>query len=359
MEDIIVFGRGVYWQYKKNSIMKSFKVVAFIDSHAKNDEYLMQDNIRVYSPAYAVNCNLDIYVMVSNSYMNEMVHILQRLGVPNERIKTGLLIEPSFNEAEELLVENRSEINVMPQGIEINCSYGKFLFDDVESFRGIMRQLLSDKDTFAKELLNMPINPFSRQFGKGTGTAIDRYYIEKFLNEHRDVIHGDIMEIGSHAYTCQFGSNIQHAYALHINGWGEKDTIIGNLVTGEGIEAEFVDCFICTQTIQMIYSIHEVIKNIYGSLRPGGILLLTASGISQLSMNDYNNWGEYWRFTEQSMRKLMEEYFDPKRIQIETYGNVKTTMCFLYGIPKENLKQEDFEYNDVQYPLIVSAFCQK
>jgi len=116
---------------------------------------------------------------------------------------------------------------------------------------------------------------------------------------------------------------------------------------------------ICTQTIQMIYDIHAVVKNIYRLLKPGGTLLLTASGISQISKNDYDNWGEYWRFTKISMEKLMEEVFPKESILVESWGNVKTAIGFMYGFCQEDLTEDDYGYNDDQYPLIVTAKCKK
>ena len=359
MKDIIVYGRGVYWKRKKNAIMRDYNVVAFIDSHIKDGDCVMQDDIPVYSPSYALNTDLDIYIMTTNRYMNEMIHTLQDLGIREGRIKTGLLIEPSFNAAEKLLIELGSEIRILPLGIEIKCSEGTFIFNDADKFKSIMRGLLVNKDPFIKQLIQIPIEPFSRQFGNETGKPIDRYYIEKFLYDHKDLIHGDVMEIANRTYTYQFGHDVRHAYALHVNGWGDENTIIGNLVTGEGIQENFVDCFICTQTLQVIYNINDVVRNIYNALRPGGYLLLTGSGISQLSMNDYDNWGEFWRFTEKSMGKLMGKYFNQDKVHVQAYGNVKTSICFLYGVCQEELEEEDFKYNDEQYPLIVTAVCKK
>ena len=87
--------------------------------------------------------------------------------------------------------------------------------------------------------------------------------------------------------------------------------------------------------------------------------MLTASGISQISKNDYDNWGEYWRFTKISMEKLMEEVFPKESILVESWGNVKTAIGFMYGFCQEDLTEDDYGYNDDQYPLIVTAKCKK
>lgn len=359
VQDIIVFGRGAYYQRKKKSMIKNFNIAAFIDSHVRDNESVMQDDVPVYPPSYATSVDLPVYVMTSNRFINEMVHTLQDLGIRNSRIRTGLLIHPGFNSAEDLLIELKSEISVLSSGIEICCSSGKFVFDDIDGFRAIMRKLLTDSNPFIEHLSHMPVEPFSRHFGNEKGRPIDRYYIEQFLFDHKDMIHGDVMEIAEHTYTYQFGHDIRHAYALHVDKWGDEDTIAGDLVTGDGLHENMVDCLICTQTLQMIYDMHNAVKTIYNILKPGGVLLITGSGISQISINDYDNWGEYWRFTEQSMKKLMEEYFKPENIHVQAYGNVKTATCFLYGLCEEDMEETDFKYNDVQYPLIVTAMCRK
>ena len=87
--------------------------------------------------------------------------------------------------------------------------------------------------------------------------------------------------------------------------------------------------------------------------------MITGSGISQISMNDYNNWGEYWRFTRLSMERLLEEVFSRENILVKSYGNFKTAMGFLYGLSQEDLMMDDFTNNDEQYQLVVAAYARK
>lgn len=141
--------------------------------------------------------------------------------------------------------------------------------------------------------------------------------------------------------------------------WMGENAIKGNLETGEGIVENSVDCLICTQTIQFIYDLDSVAANIYKMLKPGGNALITAAGISYLSMYDYNNWGEYWKFTRLSMSKIFEKYFDKENIKVDTYGNSKIAMGMMYGLCKEDFRYEDLDYRDEQYPLTVVAKITK
>ena len=87
--------------------------------------------------------------------------------------------------------------------------------------------------------------------------------------------------------------------------------------------------------------------------------MLTASAISQISLYDYKNWGEYWRFTDQSMKKLLAEVFDESQIEVYSYGNMKAAMAFLFGVCQEEMNLADLEYYDEQFPMIVAAIARK
>ena len=86
---------------------------------------------------------------------------------------------------------------------------------------------------------------------------------------------------------------------------------------------------------------------------------MTANCLGQLSLYDYHNWGEYWRFTDQSMRKLFAEVFADHNIIVQSWGNIKTAIAYLYGLCAEDLKEEDFAFQDEQYPVIVTAVVRK
>lgn len=165
-------------------------------------------------------------------------------------------------------------------------------------------EIYRDKDPFIHILASMPLNPVSRRFGLERGKAADRYYIEKFLEDNKSCIHGDIMEIADNLYTYMFGTNIKNAFALHVNGWGEN-AIKGNLETGEGIIQNSIDCLICTQTMEHIFDCQAVVDNIYKLLKEDGVALITVGGIKSLSLYDYDNWGEYWKFTKKNVTRTL------------------------------------------------------
>ena len=158
-------------------------------------------------------------------------------------------------------------------------------------------------------------------------------------------------------YTNKYAYGTYISHIMHVLGGNGMKKI--NLESGEGCEENSIDCFICTQTLQMILDINSSIKNIYRLLKPNGTALVTIHGIAALSRSDSASWGEYWRLTKSACNKLFSKYFGDNNIEVITYGNVKTACAFLYGLCEEQLEQQDFIYDDERYQVIIGIVARK
>ena len=208
-----------------------------------------------------------------------------------------------------------------------------------------------------KHCFGRSLKPVSKLFGFDRGTPIDRYYIEIFLQENSKLVTGDVLEIAETTYTKKFGVDVTKAKLLHCSD--NNADIVGDLATGEGIPENAIDCFIMTQTLPFIYDIKSAVKNAYKLLKPGGTLLVTVGGISQISRYDMERWGHYWSFTDLSLRKVLEEAFLSENIEITTYGNVKVASAFLYGLAAHELSRKTLEYTDKDYQVLICAVAKK
>ena len=204
------------------------------------------------------------------------------------------------------------------------------------------------------------LTPVSRIFGLDRGQSIDRYYIERFLQEHTADIRGYVLEIGNSTYIQQFGrQQVTRSEVLHVTSSNPVATIIGNFETGEGIPQERFDCVILTQTLPFIYDIKAAMANIYAALRRGGVLLATLCGISQISRYDMERWGDDWRFTSLSARRLFEEVFPPANVMVEAHGNVLTATAFLYGLASHELRTRELDFRDPDYEVLITVRAVK
>jgi SAM-dependent methyltransferase len=204
------------------------------------------------------------------------------------------------------------------------------------------------------------VKPVSKYWGFDRGKPVDRYYLERFLSHHASDIQGHVLEIGEDVYTLRFGGErVTKSDILHVAEGYPKATIVADLTQADHVPSDTFDCVICTQTLQLIYETPKAIRSLHRMLKPGGVLLLTIPGISQISRYDMDRWGDYWRFTLASAKRLFSEVFPEDNIRIETYGNVLAATAFLHGLSVEELTEDELDYSDPDYEVTIAIRAMK
>lgn len=206
-------------------------------------------------------------------------------------------------------------------------------------------------------LRNTPVSPV---FGLDRGTPIDRYYIENFLRNNAHYIKGVALEIADSYYCKRFGGERVDVFeVLHATPDNTNATIVGDLTDLSTLPENNIDCFVCTQTFNFIFDIQKAINGAHKLLKPGGILLATMAGISQISRYDMDRWGDYWRFTTASIEKLFEPVFGGG-IKVSAYGNVLAATALLQGVSVEDLPDSTLlDEVDPDYQVIITIVARK
>lgn len=200
------------------------------------------------------------------------------------------------------------------------------------------------------------VAPLSAFFGFDRGKPVDRYYIEAFLDAHRSDIQGRVLEIGDRAYTTRFGGDrVARSDVLHARPGNPEATLVGDLCSGEGVPEETFDCAILTQVLPFVWDVPGAIRTAVRAVKPGGVLLVTVPGISQISRYDADRWGDYWRFTSQSIRRLFEHEPGLGRVELTTFGNALSATAFLHGMAVEELRGRELEEAHPDYEVIIGV----
>jgi SAM-dependent methyltransferase len=204
------------------------------------------------------------------------------------------------------------------------------------------------------------LQPVSRTFGFERGRPIDRHYIEMFLSQHADDVRGRVLEVAEPTYTQWYGgADVTHSEVLHAAAGNPQATLIGDLTTGSGIPERRFDCIILTQTLPFIYDVRAAVAGVHRALAPGGVVLATLPGLSQTSRVDKSEWGDYWRFTSDSARRLFGDVFGADRVDTQAHGNVLTACAFLYGFAAEELHPHELEARDEDYELLITVRARR
>jgi hypothetical protein len=204
-----------------------------------------------------------------------------------------------------------------------------------------------------------PREPVSTQFGLDRGRPVDRFYIERFLEQNKHLIRGRVLEVQERTYIDWFGTGVEQADVLHAAPGNPEATIVGDLTTGEGIPQGAYDCIILTQTLPFIYDVRAAVHGTRTALKPGGTILCTVPGISQISREDMRDWGDWWRLTSASANRLFEEEYGAENVETEVHGNLVAACALLYGLAQEELTRQDLERRQDDYEVIVTVKAKR
>jgi glycosyltransferase involved in cell wall biosynthesis len=203
------------------------------------------------------------------------------------------------------------------------------------------------------------LRPISYEFGFDRGLPIDRYYVESFLARHAADIRGHVMEVGDDSYMCRFGGDrVVKKDILHVAEGNPSATIVADLARADHIPSNRFNCIILTQTLHLVYDVDAALQTLFRILKPGGVLLATFPGISQISIDEWSeSW--YWAFTLHSAHRMFEKVFPAGDVEIQSHGNVLAATAFLQGLAVDELDPEELDHSDPHYQTLITVRAVK
>lgn len=198
--------------------------------------------------------------------------------------------------------------------------------------------------------------PVSRDWGFDRGTPIDRFYIERFLTANAGDVRGRVLEVANNDYTMRFGGDsVVQSDVLHPVAGNPRATVVADLARRDDSLENRFDCIICTQTLQLVYDVGEAARQLFRWLDVGGVVLATLPGISQISREDMQQTGDYWRFTGASVKRLFAAEFGEENVDVGVCGNVLAAVAFLHGIAAEEIDEAALLESDPQFHLLITV----
>jgi SAM-dependent methyltransferase len=199
--------------------------------------------------------------------------------------------------------------------------------------------------------------PLSERRGWERGQPIDRFYIERFLDQNRRFIRGRCLEVKDDTYTRRFGgSQVTSADVLDIDPRNKAATVCGDLRHLAAVADGAFDCIILTQVLQYIDDVAAAVRETHRILKPDGTLLMTVPFIASV---DTAASADYWRFTPDGVRALLGRTFPPAATEVAPMGGFTSTVAFLMGMAKEDLRGAHLETAAPVYASVIGARAAK
>jgi hypothetical protein len=197
--------------------------------------------------------------------------------------------------------------------------------------------------------------PFSESYGFERGTPIDRHYLHRFLDQHRDVITGDVLEVQNTAYTMRFGHDLKRTETFDIVPQFAP-TYLCDLADADTIlPTEAYDCLLLPNTLQHLRRLDACLRNAFRVVRPGGAILASAAGFVPLTADA----GDYWRLSPAGWREQIASVWAGADVEIAGHGSCLTAVAAQLGLALEELSDADLDAHDPRYPVLTTIVCRK
>lgn len=229
------------------------------------------------------------------------------------------------------------------------------VFSNVQKVRFFLNKTINPKYLYFLKNSKFPV---SNYYGLDRGVPVDRYYIEKFLEENKDLIKGNCLELLDDSYIKKFGGEkVLKCDILDIDRNNKKANIYGDLRNLQEISDNQYDCIILTQVLQFIDDLSSGIKECYRILKPGGVILATVPSLSRIDCISGSD-GDYWRFTSAGAKYLFKNNFSEDNLLVNSYGNVLSAVNFLMGFSVEETGKK-INFNDKNFPCVITIRAKK
>ncbi len=200
--------------------------------------------------------------------------------------------------------------------------------------------------------------PFSDRYGAERGLPVDRFYIEAFLREHGELIHGEVLEVKDAEYSTRFGRP-ERVHVVDVDPGNPDATLVADLNIEGSLRSSAFDCVILTQVLQYVRPV-DALRNVWAGLAPGGSLLVTAPAAARIEPGEEGS--DAWRFTPLGLRIVLRDAGiegSAASVSVSAYGNLLACICALAGLAVEDVSPRELEVSDPRFPLIVAAVARK
>ncbi|NEM05926.1 methyltransferase domain-containing protein [Geodermatophilus normandii] len=186
-------------------------------------------------------------------------------------------------------------------------------------------------------------------WGWKRGTPVDRWYIERFLTGHADLVHGSALEVKSDLYASRLGA--RSVDVLDIDADNALATVVGDVCDPDVLPQSAYDVAVITQTLQLVDDPVTAVRHLAAALRPGGALLVTVPTMSRL-VDD----SDRWRWTPRGLEHLLRAAAPPDAtVEVAGLGNGLTARAFLFGLSAEEVGEASMRHTDPHYPLVAGG----
>lgn len=190
-------------------------------------------------------------------------------------------------------------------------------------------------------------------------TPVDAFYFEQFIDQHRDTLHGRVLQLGSRCWSAPWqDAVIESVTVVDLDPNSTEASIIADPSDPFVLQERQFDCEI-VPALSVLRSPRRALENLWRALRPGGVLLVAAPGMGRVGAHTQIDDDGRWRWSASSFRELLTETLPQAEVTLETFGSVASVIASVHGLTAEEVGSKALSWRDRRFPVIVCARVQQ
>lgn len=195
-------------------------------------------------------------------------------------------------------------------------------------------------------------SPMCDFFGRSRGTSVDRYYLTKFVEKHREHVVGKTLEIGGlRTNKAQYQFPVDEYVAVDLEP-GPLVDVVGDVHDPALFDAHAFDSVVAFNVLEHCPEPQRVVDNMARWLKPGGRAFTMTPAAQRVHLTP----ADFWRPMPQGLGFLFRHF---AHVDVVAYGNLMTMIASLAGIAREELTPEQLDAHHPDFPVAVCVSAQK
>jgi hypothetical protein len=190
-------------------------------------------------------------------------------------------------------------------------------------------------------------------FGFSRGTPVDRYYLNRFVEEIRERVAGKTVELGgvSTNATWYRWSHVTSFTAVDVRP-GPGVDLVGDIHDPGLLPPDSADAVIAFNVLEHCAQPWVVVDNMRSWLRTGGHAFCMVPGAQRIHQMP----SDFWRPMPGAVHWMFRAFSDH---QVRQYGNPTSVIASYMGIAAEELSAEELDATHPDYPAAICVTARK
>ncbi|PSB22356.1 methyltransferase [filamentous cyanobacterium CCP2] len=195
--------------------------------------------------------------------------------------------------------------------------------------------------------------PLCHITGFTRGNPIDRYYLQKFVDEIREQVVGDVLEVGGVPKDREFYQfDRAKTYRIMNLEAGAGVDLVGDVHDPDLVEPDSLDSLVIFNVLEHCYAPWIAVENIHRWLKPGGKCFCMVPNAQRL----HDRPGDFWRPLPDGVNWLFRSF---SQKQLYVYGNPLTVLASFHGVGYEELTPAELDAFHPDYPVSTCIVATK